>query len=140
MKKLLGIVVLGLLFISSPVKSGPIGEGELKLHPSLVDYFITYLRGKEGHKPDKFFILNNGESAWYVYCAHAQCRPGGDRADIDWCEITTKKNCKIFAKGRTIKWRNGINKGNKHSRFKSKWSKAEINAKLTELGFLGGTN
>ena len=51
----------------------------------------------------------------------------------------SKKKCNIFAKGRTIKWRNGINKGNKESRFKSKWSETQIKAKLTELGFLGNT-
>ena len=139
MKKFLGILVLGLFFISSPAKSGAIGQGELKLKPFIVDHFIQYINGKKGKKPAKFFILNNGENAWYVYCAHSQCRPGGDNQDINWCENITKKNCKIFAKRRTIKWKNGINKGNKYSRFNSKWSKAEFIAKLTELGFYGET-
>ena len=136
MKKLLVILFVVLFFSPSHVKAGPIGSGELKLEPFLVDYFIKYIQGEEGNKPDRFFILNNGESAWYIFCKHSQCQPGGDRADIIWCENTTKNDCKIFAKGRTIKWSNGINKGNKDSRFKSKWSDSEMKAKLKELGFL----
>jgi hypothetical protein len=38
-----------------------------------------------------------------------------------------------------VKWQNGINSGHyKKSSIKSKWSDAEIRAKLTEMGFLGG--
>ena len=140
MKKFLGILVLGLLVISSPAKAGPIGEGDLTLKPFIVDWFIQYLRAEKGKKPSKFLIINNGENAYYFYCAFSQCAPGGDKKDIHWCELKTKKNCKIFARGRYVKWRNGINPGKgKESKFDSKWSKAEIEAKLTELGFLGGT-
>ena len=140
MKKLLATLVLGLFFISSPANSGSIGEGELTLKPFIVDWFIQYLRAEQGKKPSKFLIINKGENAYYFYCAHSQCQPGGDNKDIKWCELKTKKNCKIFAKGRYVKWRNGINPGKgKESKFDSKWSKAEIEAKLTELGFLGGT-
>jgi len=36
-----------------------------------------------------------------------------------------------------VRWKNGINLGKgKASRFLSKWSEAEIKAKLKELGFL----
>ena len=42
----------------------------------------------------------------------------------------------MFAKGRTIKWSNGINKGGKESKFNSKMSESEMKAKLVELGFL----
>ena len=140
MKKFLTIFVLGLLVISSPANSGAIGEGELTLKPFIVDWFIQYLRAKDGQKPSKFLIVNRGENAYYFYCGHSQCSPGGDNKDIKWCELKTKKNCKIFAKGRFIKWRNGINPGKgKKSKFDSKWSKAEIRAKLTELGFFGET-
>ncbi len=125
--------------IATPAKSGSIGEGELKLEPSTVDYFMQYIKGKKGKKPYKFFILNNGESAWYLYCGSNQCVPGGDDGDIKFCEVRTKKKCKIFAKRRTIKWKNGINKGNKYSKFNSKWSEEEFIAKLTELGFYGKT-
>ena len=60
------------------------------------------------------------------------------KKEIDMCEqYYNGKECKIFARRRTVKWKNEINKGNKESRFNSKWSDAEIRAKLTELGFLG---
>jgi len=41
MKKLLGIVVLGLLLSTNAF--GKPGKGELKLEPWAVDYFIKYL-------------------------------------------------------------------------------------------------
>ena len=133
------MLVLSIYLISSPARSGAIGEGELRLHPFIVDYFIQYINGKRGQKPAKFFITNYGENAWYLFCAHGQCAPGGDVSDVKWCEQVTKAKCKVFARGRTIKWKNGINKGNKKSKFNSKWSKAEFTAKLTELGFLRNT-
>ena len=50
------------------------------------------------------------------------------------------KNCKIFAKRRTIKWKNGINPGKgKMSRINSKLDLNGLKAKLTELGFYGNT-
>ena len=91
MKKFLATLVLGLFFISSPANSGAIGEGELTLKPFIVDWFIQYLRAEKGKKPAKFLIINNGENAYYFYCAHSQCQPGGDNKDIKWCELKTKK-------------------------------------------------
>ena len=55
MKKFLGILVLGLFFISSPAKAGPIGEGDLTLKPFIIDHFIQYIRGKQ-KKPAIFFL------------------------------------------------------------------------------------
>ena len=50
-------------------------------------------------------------------------------------------DCLIFAKRRTIVWKNGINKGKgKESKVNSKWDEKKVRAKLTELGFLGTTN
>ena len=93
MKKLLGIVVLSLMVISSPAKAGAIGEGDLTLKPYVIDWFIKYVGGRQ-KKPDTFFILNNGESAWYVYCAHGECRPSNANEDIKWSERKTQKKCK----------------------------------------------
>ena len=137
MKKLLGIVVLGLMLVSSPSNSGSIGTGELTLSESSVKWFIKYLRGGHGNKPLKFLITTDGEWPHYWFCPVATCVPGGDRTEIKVCEQKTKRECKVFARSRTIKWKNGINKGNRESKFNSKWSDAEIRAKLTELGFLG---
>jgi len=137
MKKLLGILVLGLMLVSSPSNSGSIGTGELTLSESSVKWFIKYLRGGHGNKPLKFLITTDGEWPHYWFCPVATCTPGGDNTEIKVCEQKTKRECKVFARSRTIKWKNGINKGNRESKFNSKWSDAEIRAKLTELGFLG---
>ncbi len=138
MKKLLGIVVLGLL-LSSNAFSKP-GKGELKLEPWAVDYFMKYIRGKHSEAPELFIISNDSSWAIYYYCPDGagNCR-GSDSEGIKQCERETNTECGTFARGRSIKWKNGINpaKG-KASRINSKWSDAEIKAKLTELGFLGG--
>ena len=126
------------MVISSPAKAGPIGEGDLTLKPFIVDHFIKYIRGGQ-KKPAVFFITNNGESTWYLYCPYSECRSHANE-DVKFCERETNQKCKIFAKGRYVKWKNGINTGKgKESKFSSKMSKEEVRAKLTKLGFLGRT-
>ena len=52
------------------------------------------------------------------------------------CENLTGKECKIFARGKYIKWKNGINPGKgKITKVNSQWNETQILAKLTELGF-----
>ena len=51
--------------------------------------------------------------------------------------IHFKKECKVFAKRRIVKWKNDINPGKgKESKFNSKWSDTKIRERLNELGFL----
>ena len=138
-KKILGILVLGLLVISSPVNAGYVGSGELKIGETTFNAFLKYIRGGTSKVPDKFLVTLDGLDSYYWYCGHGTCVAGGDSGDIKVCELRYDKECKIFAKRRTIRWRNGINKGGKHGKINSKWSDSEIRAKLTELGFLGGT-
>mgnify|MGYP001256061967 CR=1 FL=1 len=138
MKKLIGILVLGSFFMSSPANAGAIGRGDLTLGPTAVKSFIEYVQQRD--QPRLFLVPTDGSSASWWYCpAGVNCVPGGATQEISKCERYHKKECAIFAKRRTIKWSNGINKGNKESRFKSKMTAAEIKAKLTSLGFLGGT-
>ena len=138
MKKLLGILVLGLMLVSSPANSGSIGLGELKLSDTSVHWFIKYLKGGWGKKPLSFLVTLDGAGTYYWFCPVATCTPGNSASEIKICEqYHNGQECKIFARRRTVKWKNEINKGNKESRFNSKWSDAEIRAKLTELGFLG---
>ena len=141
MKKLLGILVLGSMLVSTPVNSGPIGSGELTLSESIVKHWMLYIRGGLNQKnPMVFLVTTDGNGADFWYCDYAECRPGNSAIEIQACERYYKgKECKIFARRRTIKWKNNINKGNKKSRFNSKMSDPEVRAKLTELGFLGGT-
>ena len=138
MKKILAILVLGIISVSSPANAGAIGSGELTLSQGTVTNWMRYLKGGLNRKnPLVFLVTTDGNGSFYWYCNYAQCRPGNSAVEIQACERHYKgKECKIFARKRTIKWKNNINKGNKKSRFNSKMSDAEVKAKLTELGFL----
>ena len=137
MKKILVISFLSFLLLISPVKSGGIGQGELKLSQQMVDWFIKYVKLSGGKKPSVFLVTTDGVTGIYWQCPHGTCRPGGHIQEIKDCERRFNRKCAIFAKRRTVKWKNGINKGNKESVFKSKWDETQIKEKLTELGFLG---
>ena len=137
MKKLLGIVVLGLLWCNTS-NAGKYGEGELQLTKHIADYFIQFIRGKGSKHPADFYVTLDGTDAMYWFCSRgpANCSEGSSAEDIKACERRTGKKCKKFAFRRTIKWKNGINPGKgKVSKINSKWSDTEIYAKLTELGF-----
>ena len=136
MKNFLGILVLGLLLISSSANAGSIGSGELTLSPGATDWFIKYIKGGWGKTPDKFVVTYDGTGTYWWTCPEANCTPGGDAGDVKVCEDASGQECGVFARGRTIKWKNGINKGKKESKINSKWTDAEIKTKLTELGFL----
>ena len=138
MKKFLVILVLGLLWCNVG-NASTYGRGEIKLSQNVVDDFIIYLRGKMKKSPLAFVITNDG--TWGTYWT---CHPG----EKDWicgdspakfiyeCETKSEQECSIFARRRTVKWKNGINKGKRESRFNSKWSDEEIITRLFELGFL----
>ena len=134
MKRL--FIYLFMTILSLPAHSGSYGNGEIKLSPEMVDYFVEYL--KERNYPDTFVITNNGYSwAYYWTCPGGlnSCQPSADSQDIKFCEMKSKKKCSVFAKLKKVVWNNGINSADKNSRFKSSWNENQIKAKLTELGF-----
>ena len=135
MKKFLGVIFLSLI-LTVKANSGVYGEGQLQLTKSIADYFIKYIRGKYTKKPSDFYVTLDGTDATYWTCGEGVCKSGNLKEDIKDCERRSGKKCARFAFQRTIRWKNGINpaKG-KISRINSKWSDAEIFAKLTELGF-----
>jgi len=136
MKKFLFIGFITLLIFSNNANAGRWGEGELQLTKNMADYFIKFIRGKGNKKPADFYVTLDGTDGTYWYCSHSQCTEGDPVQDINDCERKTRKKCAKFSWQRTIKWKNDINpaKG-KASTISSKWSDAEIYAKLTELGF-----
>ena len=141
MKKILGIVVLGLLLSTGSFAGTKKGKGEVTIKDSTVYFFIEYIRGKKGMKPQGFILSSNGSWAHYWYCPYSRCAAGNFNPTIRKCEEATGVSCGLFASRRTIVWKNDINPGKgKASTVKSKWSDAEIRAKLTELGFLGGSS
>ena len=126
------------LFLIGYAHSGEIGEGEFKMEDWLIDYFQKYIKIRGGKSPETFVVAIDGSYAMYWYCPTGNCRAGGDNAKLRECEVAAGIECKTFARQRTIKWKNGINPGKgKASRVKSKWTRDELVAKLTELGFVG---
>mgnify|MGYP006157092877 FL=1 len=137
MKKLLTVVVLSLLIFMPSSFSKTIGEGNLKLNDEMIRYFQQYLLGKGNQRPMVFTIAVDGSYGTYWYCPVGQC--GGDNPSQfnRICERDGGVECKIFAKGRYIKWKNGINKGKgKSSKVSGRVSFDELKSRLTELGFV----
>ena len=142
MKNILGIILLCLLFSSTSFAGVKKGKGEVKMSNESLYRFIQYIRGKKGQKPMTFILSSDGLWSTYWYCGHAAgCREGTSyEPTIRECERATGTDCGLFARRYTILWKNGINpgKGNE-SKIRMKWSDDQIRAKLTELGFLGGS-
>ena len=137
MKKLLTVVVLSLLIFMPSSFSKTIGEGNLKLNDEMIRYFQQYLLGKGNQRPMVFTIAVDGSYGTYWYCPVGQC--GGDNPSQfnRICEKDGGVECKIFAKGKYIKWKNGINKGKgKSSKVSGRVSFDELKSRLTELGFV----
>ena len=141
MKKILGILFLIFLLSSTSFAGVKKGKGQVEMSNRVVERFITYLRGKKGMKPSAFILSSNGSYSHYWYCGSSGgCRDGNYEPTIRECEEKTGVDCGLFARKRTIVWKNDINPGKgKASKINSKWSDTEIRAKLTELGFLGGS-
>ena len=112
-----------------------VGRGEVIISDAVVYHFVEYVKGGYGKKPGTFWITIDGQDPYYWYCGEGSCQSGGQ--ELAACETFYNKECKLFARRRTIKWENGINPGKgKESTIKSKWNEAEIKEKLIELGFL----
>ena len=136
MKKAIAIIVLGLLLCNVGFAGNYIGEGELQLTDRVASYFAYYIKGEGRNKPMVFYVTVDGDDAVHWYCAETQCRPISPSNDIKTCERVTGKKCKMFARGKYIKWKNGINPGKgKITKVNSQWNETQILAKLTELGF-----
>tara|TARA_B100000795_G_scaffold39701_1_gene26123 strand:- start:73 stop:1287 length:1215 start_codon:yes stop_codon:yes gene_type:complete len=140
MKKLSLYIFLVLVFFNftNIVNAKVDGEGELYLSEGVVKKFIKYIRIDQDRKPDIFYITLDGTGFRYYWCKKNQNCKANSSLDIKDCEKKNfKKKCKRFAKGRTIKWKNGINPGKgKISKINKKWSDAQIYEKLVELGFI----
>jgi len=140
MKKVLGIIIISFLILIPKSYSKNIGEGELKLNDRMIRYFHQYLKGKGSQKPMMFTIAVDGSYGTYWYCPASQCTGNNPVQYIRLCENKAGIECKVFAKGRYIKWKNGINLGKgKASKVKSNQSFSDLKARLTELGFVGGS-
>ena len=140
MKKIFGLIIISLLLSTISFAGVKKGKGDVKLSERALNHFIKYIRAKKGNKPLTYILSSNGNWSFYWYCPYAGgCSYGNYEPTIKDCEEATGVDCGLFARRYTIVWKNGINPGKgKASTIKSKWSDAEIRAKLTEFGFLGG--
>ena len=144
MKKLLGILVLGLLLCNNGF-AGTKGKGEVKVSDSIVSRFKDYLSGKivQGTrwKPLAFILSSNGDWSFYYYCPYdGGCTSSGIQAKVRDCERETNVNCGVFARKRTVIWDNGNDFPTREKRFNSKWDLSKIKSQLEKLGFYDGGN
>ncbi len=133
------LIMMFFLFFTIPANSTnhkTIGEGELKLSDGMIGYFQQYIQTKGGENPETFVIAIDGSYATYWVCPTANCSVGDEVNHIKLCEMKANVDCKVFARKRYIKWKNGINPGKgKVSKINSKLDFYELKLKLNELGF-----
>ena len=118
------------------------GRGEIQLSEKAVSQFLAYIKGHTSssgktivNKPLVFWVTTDGSSAYWWYCPYSQCTSGNASVERKACEESTGLTCKRFARGRYVRWDNGINPKGKKAKFSSKMSDNEVRAKLTTLGF-----
>ena len=141
MKKLLAIIVLGLLWSENSFAG--YGKGELKLTEKGVRGFYSYITNPGGKikgtaNPLRMVVSNNGNYVHWFVCRSAQCKSDGDRELVKICERKQSNPCSTFAVRRSVKWKNGINPGGKAAGFKKNMSLDEVKEKLAALGFYDG--
>jgi hypothetical protein len=134
MKKLLAIIVLGLLM--SNTSFAGYGSGELKFADNSVRNFQAYLQGKKG-SPMRFLISADGSYTFWWYCPYSECEGVGDTQEAKKCTAASGSQCYTFAVRRSVKWKNGVDAKALKLKFSSKDSIEEIKDKLTALGFYG---
>ena len=133
------IIILLILVNSNSYAASKWGKGELKLDDFVVEGFIQYIKGGFSKTPALFAVSIDGMGYHYYYCSQGMSCDGGGAQILEECsKYWNDVECFLFARKRTIKWKNGINPGKgKASKISSKLSDSEIRAKLNELGFLG---
>ena len=145
MRKFLGIVVLTLLLNSNVYAK--VGNGELKLSQSTMEKLMLYMYGASNpkysdgankkNKPMLMVISVDGKSSYYYYCAYTSCTEKNYvYKAIKGCEkLSNGSPCYLFAKKRSIKWKNSIN--TKSTNIKKKLLKEpyQIAKIIQDLGF-----
>ena len=118
MKKLLWLIVLGLLLSGNAQAKN--GYGELRFTSQSFNHFLAYLRGDgkdtggvmmSSGMPIGFAINQKGNNTFYYYCPKKygdNCMTGGEIKAQNACSNKSKKKnqgrCFVFSKGRHIVW------------------------------------
>ena len=106
MKKLLGILVLGLL-LSGNAYAGNEGSGPIKFPPKFEKRFKDYLGHVANKKQYKFaFAFHpDGANDWQAIKGGSSSLKVAEKKAIKACnKKAKKKGCKIFARGEKIVW------------------------------------
>ena len=123
MKKLLGIIVLGLLLCTSAFAKS--GKGEIDLSKRTMENFLDYIfgggvnlnantgggTGNKGQKasPQLFTTNSSGTASYWNYCMYGdRCAESDPYKAILRCQ-KTNGTCYTFAKRKRIVWKNNKN-------------------------------
>ncbi|MBC8296369.1 MAG: hypothetical protein H8E55_11290 [Pelagibacterales bacterium] len=105
MKKLLGILVLGLLLSGNAYSK--VGKGNFQMNEDVLEYFIEYLRHEYA---TSFVVSKDGNFSTYGICGAKVCSggSGGTSTLLKYCKRETGNKCYIFAqrknKKKIIRW------------------------------------
>ena len=88
MKKLLGMIILSLLFSSNSFGSS--GSGELKISDRVISKFQTYLNYR---KPVVFLVTVDGQNSVGWKCPYSRCVTTGSMNERKLCERRFGKKC-----------------------------------------------
>jgi hypothetical protein len=147
--KLIFTIIISLIFLSNS-SFAKTGSGALKLSKETMETLMMYMYGagnkkysgnaKRKNDPTIMAVSKSGYSYMYSYCPieyHYGCSPPNTGRIIKSCEKYSEGSpCFIFAKKRTIVWKNG----SKKVRIKKKDLKNPylIAKKIQEAGFYDG--
>ena len=119
MKKLLAIVVLGLLWCNSSMAASIYGRGDIEISKRVFDHIVSYLgsgvKNKKAGSFQKgpgtnFAVSISGNFSRASYCPHVQGCVDSKLKIKRWCETEFKKQfgrkekCKMMFKGPMLKW------------------------------------
>ncbi len=123
MRKILAILVLGLLWCNSSMAASIYGTGDIEISKRVFDHIVKYLGSgvknkKAGSKQrgpgTNFAVSISGNFSRASYCPHAQGCVDSKLKIKRWCETEFKKQfgrkekCKMMFSGTKLKW-NGAN-------------------------------
>ena len=144
MKHILFAILIYLLNFQNVALGKNEGTGPLILSDAAVNYFMQYIKAKRGAPEILIFSQDSGWATYYTCPVAGECQGAGEaKKEIRRCERESREatgrdiQCGLFAKGRKVVWKNGINRADKNSRFKRKMEYSDFTEKLTKLGFYG---
>tara|TARA_B110000037_G_scaffold22651_1_gene25546 strand:+ start:257 stop:1141 length:885 start_codon:yes stop_codon:yes gene_type:complete len=152
-KKLLGIIVLGLLLSTNAFSKS--GKGNVTLSKKAMETFLDYLYGgaknlnastggstsNKGQKtkPLLFTLSETGDAYLYNYCSFATCREPNKHKAILACKKYSNGNpCFTFATKKKIVWKNDQNPKGLKLRKELKHGRNHVAQLVKDAGYYNG--